>query len=162
MTDAKLVRHLKVLTDKAEAGPVPTLKFFSIGDPAEVEGEGEVLPILSWVDDNLSRYVVSNAASSQWGRSFPLPGSPLPFVHALPNRAVKKKDALFLLTRAGEDRDEPNPAGEGRLHFVHLGVQGGASARLWSTPGSAQRIYIYKLDAVQTRALLPPRANERK
>jgi hypothetical protein len=150
MTDAKLVRHLKVLTDKAEAGPVPTLKFFSIGDPSEVEGEGEVLPILSWVDDNLSRYVVSNAASSQWGR-----GSPLPFVHTLPNRTVKKKDALFLLTRAGEDRDEPNPAGEGTLHFVHLGVHGGASARLWSAPG--QRIYIYKLDAVQTRALLPTR-----
>jgi len=146
MTDAKLVRHLKVLADKAEAGPVPTLKFFSIGDPAEVEGEGEVLPILSWVDDNLSRYVVSNAASSQWGR-----GAPLPFVKALPNRTVKKKDALFLLTGAGEDRDEPNPAGEGRLHFVHLGLP----ARLWSTAG--QRIYIYKLDAVQTRALLPPR-----
>jgi hypothetical protein len=144
MTDAKLVRHLKVLTDKAEVGPVPALKFFSIGDPAEVEGEGEVLPILSWVDDNLSRYVVSNAASSQWGR-----GVPLPFVRALPNRTVKKKDAIFLLTGAGEDRDEPNPAGEGKLHFIHLGVSG-ASARLWA---SGQRVYIYKLDAVQTRAL---------
>jgi hypothetical protein len=147
MTDAKLVRHLKVLTDKAEAGPVPTLKFFSIGDPAEVEGEGEVLPILSWVDDNLSRYVVANAASSQWGRA-----SPAPFILALPNRSVKKKDALFLLTGSGEDRDEPNPTGEGKLHFVHLGHAG----RLWETPG--QRIYIYKLDAVQTRALLPPRS----
>jgi hypothetical protein len=151
MTDAKLVRHLRVLSDKAEAGPVPALKFFSIGDPAEVDGEGEVVPILSWVDDNLSRYVVSNAASSQWGR-----GTPLPFVQSLPNRAVKKKDAVFLLSAPGEDRDEPNPSGEGKLHFVHLGlVRPGDQARLWSTPG--QRIYIYKLDAVQTRALLPPK-----
>jgi hypothetical protein len=152
MTDAKLVRHLKVLTDKAEAGPVPTLKFFSIGDPTVVEGEGEVLPMLSWIDDNLSRYVVSNAASSQWGR-----GSPLPFVHTLPNRTVKKKDALFLLTRGGEDRDEPNPAGDGRLHFIHLGHGGGATFRLWSAPG--QRIYVYKLDAVQTRSLPSSLAN---
>jgi hypothetical protein len=149
MTDAKLVRHLKVLTDKAETGPVRSLKFFSIGDPAEVDGEGEVVPILCWVDDNLSRYVVSNAASSQWGR-----GNPVPFVRALPNRAVRKKDALFLLSAPGEDRDEPNPSGEGKLHFVHLGLaRPGQGARLWSTPG--QHIYIYKLEAVQTRALLP-------
>src|SRR5271156_4112801 len=126
MADAKLVRHLKVLADKAETGAVPSLKLFSTGDPAEVEGEGEVLPILSWVDDNLSRYVVSNAASSQWGR-----GVPLPFVRALPNRTVKKKDAIFLLTGAGEDRDEPNPAGEGKLHFIHLGFSG-SSMRLWA------------------------------
>jgi hypothetical protein len=144
MVDEKLVRHLRVLTEKAETGPVPSLKFFSIGDPAEVEGEGEVVPVLSWVDDNLSRYVVSNAASSSWGRA-----SPPPLVLSLPNRSVKKKDAIFLLTGSGDDRDEPNPSGEGRLHFVHLGSE----ARLWTAPGS--RIYIYKLDAVQTRALLP-------
>jgi hypothetical protein len=144
MADAKLVRHLKVLTDKAETGPVPALKSFSIGDPAEVEGEGEVVPILSWVDDNLCRYVVSNAASSEWGRA-----SPPPFVVTLPNRSVKKKDAVFLLTGKGSDRDEPNPSGAGTLHFVHLG----SSGRLWSMRGS--RIYIYKLDGVQTRALLP-------
>jgi hypothetical protein len=143
MADAKLVRHLKVLTDKADTGAVPSLKLFSIGDPAEVEGAGEVVPILSWVDDNLSRYVVSNAASSTWGRS-----SPTPLVIALPNRAVKKKDAIFLLTGLGQDRDEPNPSGEGKLHFVHLG----SPSRLWTAPGS--RLYIYKLDAVQTRALL--------
>jgi hypothetical protein len=144
MADAKLVRHLKVLTEKAETGPVPALKFFSIGNPAEVEGEGEVVPILSWVDDNLSRYVVSNAASSEWGRT-----SPTAIVVTLPNRSVKKKDAIFLLTGKGQDRDEPNPSGTGTLHFVHLG----SSTRLWSKPGA--RIYIYKLDAVQTRALLP-------
>jgi hypothetical protein len=144
MADAKLVRHLKVLADRAATGAVPTLKLFSIGDPAEVEGEGEVVPILSLVDDNLSRYVVSNAASSAWGR-----GSPVPFVLALPNRAVRKKDAIFLLTGAGEDRDEAHPGGEGRLHFVHLG----SPRRLWTTPGD--RIYLYKLDAVQSRPLLP-------
>jgi hypothetical protein len=144
MADAKLVRHLKVLTDKADTGPVPALKFFSIGDPAEVDGEGEVVPILSWVDDNLSRYVVSNSASSEWGRAVP-PS----LVVTLPNRSVKKKDAIFLLTGRGQDRDEPNPSGAGTLHFVHLG----SPARLWSAPGT--RIYIYKLDAVQTRALLP-------
>jgi hypothetical protein len=144
MADAKLVRHLKVLTDKAETGPVPALKFFSIGNPADVDGEGEVVPILSWVDDNLSRYVVSNSASSEWGRA-----SPPPFVVTLPNRSVKKRDAIFLLSGRGHDRDEPNPSGAGTLHFVHLG----SPTRLWSTPGT--RIYIYKLDAVQTRALLP-------
>jgi hypothetical protein len=144
MADAKLVRHLKVLTDKAETGVVPAQKLFSIGDPAEVEGEGEVVPILSWIDDNLSRYVVSNAPSSSWGRA-----SPRPLVVALPNRAVKKKDAIFLLTGTGQDRDEANPSGEGRLHFVHLG----SSTRLWTAPGS--RVYLYKLEAVQTRALLP-------
>jgi hypothetical protein len=144
MADAKLVRHLKVLADKAQTGPVPALKFFSIGNPAEVEGEGEVIPILSWVDDNLSRYVVSNSASSEWGRS-----QPPPLVVTLPNRSVRKKDAIFLLTGRGADRDEPNPSGAGTLHFVHLG----SPFRLWSAPGA--RIYVYKLDAVQTRALLP-------
>jgi hypothetical protein len=155
MVDEKLVRHLKVLTDKAETGPVPSLKFFSIGDPAEIDGEGEVVPILSWVDDNLSRYVVSNAASSTWGRA-----SPPPLVLCLPNRSVKKKDAIFLLTGSGADRDEANPlhkdSGEGRLHFVHLG----SSTRLWTAAGS--RIYIYKLDAVQTRALLPALMRDKK
>jgi hypothetical protein len=105
MADGKLALHLKVLTDKAEAGPVPSLKFFTIGDPSEVEGEGEVVPVICWVDDNLSRYVVSNTASSQWGR-----GNPPPFIRSLPNRTVKKKDALFLLTSPGEDRDEPHPS----------------------------------------------------
>lgn len=144
MADAKLVRHLKVLTDKAETGPVSALKSFSIGNPEEVDGEGEVVPILSWVDDNLGRYVVSNSASSEWGRA-----SPPALIVALPNRSVKKGDAIFLLTCRGNDHQEPNPSGAGTLHFVHLG----SPARLWSTLGA--RIFIYRLEAVQTRALLP-------
>jgi hypothetical protein len=145
MADPRMLVHLKVLQDKGDTGVVPALKVFTIGDPAVVEGEGEVVPILSWVDDNLSRFVVSNAPSSSWGRV-----SPPPMVLALPNRTVKKKDAIFLLTGQGEDRDEPNPKGDGRLHFVHLGQTG----RLWKGPGA--RLYLYRLDAVQTKALLPP------
>jgi hypothetical protein len=145
MADPRILLHLKVLKDKADTGPVPAQKFFSIGDAAEVEGEGEVVPILSWIEDNLSRFVVSNAPSTSWGRA-----SPAPIVFSLPNRGIKKKDAIFLLTGQGEDRDEPNPSGEGRLHFVHLGQRG----KLWS--GAGARLYIYKLDAVQTKALLPP------
>src|SRR5215472_8869176 len=102
MADPRLVRHLKVLADRADTGPVRALKFFAIGDPAEVEGDGEVVPLLSFVDDNLSRYVVSNGPSHAWGHA-----NPPPWVVALPNREVKAKDGVFLLTAAGEDRDEP-------------------------------------------------------
>jgi hypothetical protein len=143
-----LLRHLKVLTDAADTGAVRTQKFFAIGNAAEVEDEGEVLPLLSFVDDNLSRYVISNIPSTSWGRSVTV--SPPPLVFALPNRAVANKDAIFLLTGAGEDRDEPNPSGTGKMHFVHLGL----SHKLWSGVGA--RVYVYKLDSVQTRAILPP------
>jgi hypothetical protein len=150
MAGPPLLRHLKVLTDAADTGAVRSQKFFAIGNAAEVEGEGEVLPLLCFVDDNLSRFVVSNVPSTAWGRPPPSPGSPPPFVFALPNRAVANKDAIFLLSSQGEDRDEPNPSGTGKMHFIHLGSR----EKLWSTMGA--RVYLYKLDAVQTKAVLPP------
>jgi hypothetical protein len=150
MADARMLRHLKVLSDSVDLGPVRSLKFFAIGNAAEVDGQ-EVLPLISFVDDNLSRYVVSNTPSSSWGR-FPKGGG-APFLFALPNRTVQNRDAVFLLTGPGEDRDEPHPGGAGKMHFVHLG----SPVRLWSSAGC--RVYIYKLEAVQTRAVLsPPRA----
>jgi hypothetical protein len=148
MAGPHLLRHLKVLTDAADTGAVRSQKFFAIGNAAEVDGEGEVLPLLSFVDDNLSRYVVSNVPSTTWGR--PSNASPPPLIFALPNRAVANKDAIFLLSGPGEDRDEPHPSGTGKMHFVHMGSRD----KLWSTIGA--RVYLYKLDAVQTKAVLPP------
>lgn len=148
MADPRILRHLNVLTEGVQTGAVRTQKFFAIGNAAEVEGEGEVLPLLSFVDDNLSRYVVSNVPSMRWGRFGGT--TPAPFVFALPNRAVHNKDAIFLITAPGEDRDEPNPSGVGRMHFVHLG----SAQKLWGTANA--RVYLYKLEAVQTKAVLPP------
>lgn len=152
MADARLLRHLKVLADTVDVGAVRSQKFFAIGNPADVPGEGEVLPLLSFVDENLSRFVVSNVASTAWGRAGRAAGgaTPAPFVYALPNRAVKNKDGIFLITSRGEDRDEPHPSGSGTMHFVYLGC----ASPLWSATGA--RVYVYKLDAVQTKALLPP------
>jgi hypothetical protein len=152
MAGPHLLRHLKVLTDAADTGAVRTQKFFAIGNADEVEGEGEVLPLLSFVEENLSRFVVSNVPSTTWGRPTAA-GNPAPFVFALPNRAIANKDAIFLISGIGQDRDEPNPSGVGKMHFVYLG----ARDKLWSTMGA--RVYLYKLEAVQTKAVLPPPRN---
>lgn len=149
MAGPNLLRHLKVLTDSADTGLVRSQKFFAIGNAAEVEGEGEVLPLLCFVDENLSRFVVSNVPSTHWGRP-PAAGQPAPFVFALPNRSVANKDGVFLLTGPGEDRDEPHPSGTGKMHFVHLGSRD----KLWTTMNA--RVYLYRLEAVQTKAILPP------
>src|SRR5262245_27168132 len=92
-----LLRHLTVLRDEAEQQPVPNRKFFAIGNPSHIEGYGETLPLLSWVEESLSRFVISNAPSTSWGRV-----TPAPFVYALPNIAVKPKDGIFLVTGPGE------------------------------------------------------------
>ena len=48
MTETRsLLRHLTVLRDEAEKQPVPTRKFFAIGNPSHIEGYGETLPLLS-------------------------------------------------------------------------------------------------------------------
>src|SRR4051794_18555724 len=69
----KILRRLKVLTDTAEKEALPTRKFFHIGNAEVIEPYGEMLPLLSWVDDNLSRYVLSTAPSTSWGRIRPAP-----------------------------------------------------------------------------------------
>ena len=138
--ERRLLRHLNVLREAAELEPVPARKFFAIGNPSRIEGYGETLPLLSWVEDNLSRFVLSNAPSSSWGRV-----SPAPLVYALPNMAIKPRDGVFLVTGAGEDRSEPNPSGEGEIKIVFLKQSGD----LWL--GRLSHVYLYRLDSVQSR-----------
>lgn len=137
-----LIRHLSVLKDEAERQPVPTRKFFAIGNASHIEGYGETLPLMSWVDDNLSRFVVANAPSTSWGRV-----SPAPFVYALPNIAVKPKDGIFLVTGPGEDRTEPHPSGEGTLKIIFLN----RGELLWT--GGLREVYLYRLDGLQKRRI---------
>jgi hypothetical protein len=143
MTEKRsLLRHLTVLRDEAEKQPVPTRKFFAIGNPSDIEGYGETLPLLSWVDDSLSRFVISNAPSTSWGRVVPPP-----FVFSLPNVVVKPKDGIFLVTGAGEDKSEPHPSGEGQLKIIFLK----RSENLWA--GGLHDVHIYRLEGVQTRKI---------
>lgn len=149
MTD-KLRRHLDVLADKAEKEAAPGQKFFAIGDPMDIEPHGELVPLLSLIEDNLSRFVVSNAPSTRWGKIDSAASDALVIV-ALPNRAIAPKDGVFLVTGPGTDTSEPNPNGEGKLHVVHLGVP----RRLWSG-GGIQRLYVYRLEGVQSKGLARP------
>ena len=140
----KILRRLKVLADSAEKEALPTRKFFHIGNAETIDPYGEVLPLLSWVDDNLSRYVLSTAPSTSWGRI-----KPSPLIFSLPNRQVANKDGLFLVTGAGQDRAEPHPQGKGTIHIVYLGHGG----TLWT--GSIARAYLYRLEGVQSKGVLP-------
>lgn len=142
-----LRKHLAVLGDKAESEAAPGQKYFAIGDPIDIEPHGEVVPLLSWVEDNLSRFVASNAPSSRWGKLDAAAVRELVIV-ALPNRAIAPKDGVFLVTGAGTDTSEPNPNGEGKLHVVHLGQ----TRRLWGGAG-IQRLYLYRLEGVQSKGL---------
>jgi hypothetical protein len=143
MTEKRsLLRHLTVLRNEAEKQPVPSRKFFAIGNPSDIEGYGETLPLLSWIEDSLSRFVISNVASTSWGRV-----SPPPFVFALPNVPVKPKDGVFLVTGPGEDRTEPHPSGEGQLKIIFLN----RSESLWT--GGLHDVHIYRLEGVQTRRI---------
>ena len=78
-----VLRRLNVLQNEAAATPVPTRKYFHLGGPEHVADVGECVPMLSWVDDNLSRYVVSDAASTSWGRDDNI------VLRCLPNISVK-------------------------------------------------------------------------
>jgi hypothetical protein len=142
MADKRLLRHLTVLREEAEQQAVPNRKFFAIGNASEIEGYGETLPLLSWVDDNLSRFVIADAPSSSWGRV-----APAPFVYALPNMIIKPKDGIFLVTGRGEDRVEPHPSGEGELKIIFLNREG----TLWS--GGLHQVYLYRLEGFQTKKI---------
>ena len=143
----KILRRLKVLTDAAEKEALPTRKFFHIGNAEIIEPYGEMLPLLSWVDDNLSRFVLSTAPSTSWGRM-----KPPPLIFTLPNRQIAEKDGLFLVTSAGEERAEPHPPGKGTIHIVHLGAPG----PIWA--GGIARAYLYRLEGVQSKGVLPPKS----
>ncbi len=132
----RLGRRLKVLAGDDRV-VVPRRRFFTVGTASTIEPYGEVLPLLSHVHDDLARFVLSTAPSSSWGRI-----TPPPLVFTLPHRIVAPHDGIFLVTGEGQDRDERNPQGEGRLHVVHLGQRG----PLWSGPAKP---LIYRLDAAQ-------------
>src|SRR5215213_1327666 len=110
-----VLKRLNVLKEDADREPVPQRKFFHIGQPEVLDDVGECIPMLSWVDDNLSRFVVADGPSSTWGR----PGSKTTLL-PMPNRAVKVEDGLFLISGPGEDRAAPHPNGKGQIHFIHL------------------------------------------
>jgi hypothetical protein len=138
-----VLKRLNVLREDADKEPVPQRKFFHVGQPDVLDDVGECIPMISWVDDNLSRYVVSDAPSSAWGRV-----APRPKIFPLPNRAVKVEDGLFLISGPGQDHAAPHPGGKGSIHFVHLG----SPERLWDR--GLVKIYVYRLDGVQMKSLL--------
>jgi hypothetical protein len=141
-----VLKRLTVLHEDAGREPVPQRKFFHLGQPEVLDDVGECIPMISWVDDNLSRYVVSDTPSSAWGRA-----SPRPRIFVLPNRSIKVEDGLFLISGAGEDRTVPHPNGKGSIHFVHLG----AVERLWDR--GIAKIYVYRLDGVQVKSVAEKR-----
>jgi hypothetical protein len=135
-----LLRRLTVLQNEAAQTPVPRRKYFHVGKPEHVPDVGECVPMLSFVEDNLSRFIVSDTASSAWGNGC--------WLFALPNLAVQAKDGIFLITSEGENESRPHPSGTGQMHFVHLGLKESLVAR------GLRRLYIYRLDGVQVAGLL--------
>jgi hypothetical protein len=134
-----VLKRLTVLREDADKEPLPQRKFFHIGQPEVLDDVGECIPMISWVDDNLSRFIVSDGPSSTWGKANIFP---------LPNRAVKPEDGLFLISGPGSDRSVPHPNGRGSIHFVHLH----APRPLWDK--GLTKIYIYRLEGVQLKNLI--------
>lgn len=146
MGSERVLRRLNVLREDADQEPVPQRKYFHIGQPEVLDDVGECIPMISWVDDNLSRFVVADGPSSTWGRS------PKLRLFALPNHAVKPEDGLFLVSGPGDDSAVPHPNGKGKIHFIHLG----APSRLWDK--GMVKIYVYRLEGVQFKSLLEKKA----
>lgn len=143
-----VLKRLTVLREDADREPVPQRKFFHIGQPEVLDDVGECIPMISWVDDNLSRYIVADGPSSAWARgSSPLASAKPVKLFPLPNRAVKVEDGLFLISGPGEDHATPHPNGRGSIHFVHLG----AAERLWDR--GLVKIYLYRLEGMQMKSL---------
>ncbi len=136
-----VLKRLTVLQNEARETPVPARKYFHVGGPEVVEDVGECVPMLSWVDDNLSRYVVSDAASTSWGRDRNV------LIRCLPNIAVKSGEGIFLVTGCGDDHSVDHPAGKGKMHFVHLDL----AAPLFDR--GIKKLYIYRLEGVQVKAM---------
>jgi hypothetical protein len=141
-----VLKRLTVLRDDADREPLPQRRFFHLGQPEVLDELGEAIPMISWVDDNLSRYVITDTPSSAWARA-----SPRPRLFPLPNRAIKVEDGLFLVTGPGEDHAVPHPSGKGSIHFIHLG----SPERLWDK--GTVKIYVYRLEGVQVKTLADKR-----
>jgi hypothetical protein len=142
----RALRRLSVLQNDAAATPVPTRKFFHIGRPEILDELGECLPMIAWVDDNLSRYVLSDGSSASWGHE------PSSLLVTLPNVAVKPGEGVCLVSKGGKNESLPHPAGGGKkMHFVHLGLKPPIYRE------GLSRLYVYRLDGVQLRQLPPPK-----
>jgi hypothetical protein len=137
-----VLKRLTVLREDADREPLPQRRFFHLGQPEVLDEIGEAIPMISWVNDNLSRYVISDTPSSAWARA-----SPRPLLFPLPNRAVEVEDGLFLVTGPGDDHAVPHPSGKGRIHFIHLR----SPERLWDK--GVVKIYVYRLEGVQMKTL---------
>jgi hypothetical protein len=137
-----VLKRLTVLQHEAAATPVPSRKFFHIGAIETVDDVGECIPMLSWIDDNLSRFVVSDAPSSAWGGA-----RAIELLKCLPNVAVAQGDGIFLVTGNGSDESVPHPAGKGRMHFIHLGLGGSLASR------GVTKLHVYRLEGVQVKSL---------
>ncbi|HHH28272.1 MAG TPA: hypothetical protein ENK57_08005 [Polyangiaceae bacterium] len=137
-----VLKRLTVLQNEAQLTPVPTRKYFHIGQPEVMQDVGECVPMISWVDDNLSRYVVSDAANTSWGRDRNV------LIRALPNVDVKNGEGVFVITGCGDDESVPHPVTAGaKMHFVHLNL----AEDLFDD--EITKLYVYKLDGVQVKAL---------
>ncbi len=141
--EQRVIRRLNVLRDDADKEPTPQRKFFHIGQPEVLDDLGECIPMIAWVEDNLSRYIIADGPSSMWGR----PHTKVNIL-SLPNRAVKVEDGVFLVTGPGADASVPNPNGKSQIHFVHLGAPG----PLWDK--GLVKLYVYRLDGVQFKNLM--------
>jgi hypothetical protein len=142
-----VLKRLTVLQNEAAATPVPSRKFFHIGAVEAVDDVGECIPMLSWVDDNLSRYVVSDAPCSAWGGEGGQRGARVELLRCLPNIAVAQGDGVFLVTGSGHDESVPHPGGKGRMHFIHLGLDGSLLDR------GLTKLHVYRLEGVQVKNL---------
>ena len=142
MAAMSVLKRLSVLQNEAQLTPVPTRKYFHIGQPEVMQDVGECVPMISWVDDNLSRYVVSDAASTAWGKDKNV------LIRALPNVEVKNGEGVFVITGCGENESVPHPVTKGaKMHFVHLDLAGSLFG------DGIKKLYVYKLDGVQVKAL---------
>jgi hypothetical protein len=137
----RTLRRLTMLQDEAALTPVPARKYFHIGQPEVMEDVGECVPMIAWVDDNLSRYVLSDRASSSWGREA---GA---LLMSLPNLAVKAGEGVFVVTGVGRDESLPHPGGKGKMHFVHLGLTQPLYQR------GVTKLYVYRLEGVQVKGM---------
>ncbi len=135
-----LLRRLSVLQNEAGNTPVPSHKYFHIGQPERIEDVGECVPMVALTDDNLSRFIVADAPSHRWG-------TPGILLFCLPNLDVKSGDGVFLLSASGDARSEAHPENKGRMHFVHLGLDRPLVER------GLTKLYVYRLDGVQVHGL---------
>ena len=153
MSGDRVIKRLTVLRDEAEREPLPTRKFFHIGQPEVMEDLGEVLPMIAWVDDNLSRFVVADGPASTWSPAAEVAHAPIDAradtaVIGLPNIAVHPGEGVFLVTVPGESHSVAHPGGKGSMHFVHLGSR----RRLWDR--GIPKIYIYRLEGLQMKTVI--------